>query len=174
MKIPQNLINHLNKNKVNHEVVEHKTVYTAYDTAQTLKIKMDQVVKNLLVKADKNIHLVVLTADKMLDLKKLQKLLKVKKIEIITEKMMPKFLKGKPGAFHPFASIYKFPIVAEQSFTKAKEALFPTGSFNHHLKLKIKDFLNLEKPQVGVFGVIKKFKKIKLPKIKKPKAKKKK
>lgn len=161
MKIPQNLLKHLQKNKVKHEVVEHKTVYTAYDTSQTLKTKLGNVVKGLLVKADKEFHLVLLTADKMLDLKKLAKLLKVKKIEIVSEKIMPKVFKGKPGAFHAFASLYKLPVVVEKGVLKLKEAVFPSASFNHSIKLKVKDFLNLEKPKIGIFGIIKKIKKAK-------------
>lgn len=167
MKIPQNLLNHLQKNKVKHDVVEHKTVYTAYDTSQTLKTKLGNVVKGLLVKADKDYRLILLTADKMLDLPKLKKILKVKKIEFVSEKSMPKIFKGKPGAFHAFGSLYKLPVIAEKGLTKLKEAVFPSASFNHSLKVKIKDFLNLEKPQIGVFGVIKKFKLSKIKKLKK-------
>lgn len=170
MKIPQNLLNHLKKNKVKHEVIEHKTVYTAYDTSQTLKTKLGNVVKGLLIKADKEFQLILLTADKMLDLKKLKKFLKVKKVEIVSEKMMPKIFKGKPGAFHVFGSLYKLPVIAEKGITRLKEAVFPSASFNHSLKVKIKDFLNLEKPQVGIFGVAKKFK---APKLKKSGKKKK-
>ncbi len=161
MKIPQNLLKHLQKNKVKHEVVEHKTVYTAYDTSQTLKTKLGNVVKGLLVKADKEFHLILLTADKMLDLKKLAKFLKVKKVEIVSEKLMPKVFKGKPGVFHAFASLYKLPVVVEKSVLKLKEAIFPSASFNHNLKMKVRDFLNLEKPKVGIFGIIKKIKKAK-------------
>lgn len=175
MKIPQNLLNHLKKNKVKHEVIEHKTVYTAYDTSQTLKTKLGQVVKGLLVKADKNIHLILLTADRMLDFKKLAKILGVKKIEIVSEKLMPKLIKAKPGAFHAFASLYKIPLVVEKNLAKLKEAIFPSGSFNHHLKLKVKDFLNLEKPKTtGIFSLVKKFKIKTLSRMAKPRGKKKK
>jgi len=159
MKIPQNLLNHLKKNKVKHEVVEHKTVYTAYDTSQTLKTKLGNVVKGLLVKADKDFHLILLTADKMLDLSKLKKFLKAKKVEIVSEKAMSKIFKGKPGAFHTFGSLYKLPITVEKGVVKLKEAVFPSASFNHSLRVKVKDFLNLEKPKIGIFGIIRKFKK---------------
>jgi len=161
MKIPQKLLDYLKKNKVKHEMIEHKTVYTAYDTSQTLKTKLGNVVKGLLIKADKEFQLVLLTADKMLDLKKLAKFLKVKKVEIVPEKLMPKIFKGKPGVFHAFASLYKLPVVVEKGVLKLKEAVFPSASFNQSLRMRVKDFLNLEKPRVGIFGVLKKIKKAK-------------
>lgn len=176
MKIPAKLISYLQKNKVKHDVLEHRTTFTGYDTSQTLKAKLGEVVKGLIIVADKEIHLVLIQADKMLDFKKLAKLLKVKKVEIIKEKAMTKLLKQKkPGALHSFASEYKIPLVVESNLTKLKEAIFPTGSFNHHLKLKVKDFLNLEQPQnVGSFSIVKKACPRPRPGIKKPAAKKKK
>jgi prolyl-tRNA editing enzyme YbaK/EbsC (Cys-tRNA(Pro) deacylase) len=169
MKISAKLLSHLQKNKVKHDVLEHRTTFTGYDTSQTLRAKLGEVVKGLLVKADKEIHLVLIQADKMLDLKKLAKLLQAKKVEIIKENAMTKLLKKKkPGALHGFASLYKLPLIVENNITKLKEAIFPTGSFNHHLKLKVKDFLNLEQPQkVGSFSMVKKAKKLKPAKKKK-------
>jgi len=168
----------LQKNNVDHELVDHRKTFTGYDTSQTLGAKAATVVKGLLIKADQEIHLVLLQADKMLDLKKLAKLLKAKKITILKEKEMMKVLKlKKPGALHSFGSLYKFPLVVDSGLAKLKEALFPSDSFNHHLKLKVKDFLGLEEPKAtGLFSVVKKFKtpKAKKATIKKATAKKKK
>lgn len=150
------LINHLEKNKIKHEVLPHKTVYTAYDKAQTLNVKLSQIVKTLLIKAEKNHHLVLLSADKMLDFKKLAKILKVKKIEIIGEKGMLKLLKMKKEALHTFGSLHQLPIIVDKGLTKIKEAVFPSASFVASIKMKVKDYLNLEKPAVGDIGAAKK------------------
>lgn len=42
--IPAKIKKFLEKNKIKHEVLKHRTVYTAYDMAQTLKKKLSEVV----------------------------------------------------------------------------------------------------------------------------------
>ena len=170
MTIAKKLIDHLNR--TDHEIISHKKVFTAYDAAATLKVKLEQVVKVLLVKIDKNYVLALLPASQNLDFKKLAKILKVSssKVSIPKEKVMTQQFKVKPGAISAFGSIYKVPVVLEKSLSKAKEAIFPSGSFMESIKMKVKDFINLEQPQLAVFGAVKKFKvKRKKSKIKKKK-----
>jgi len=170
MTISKKLIDHLNKTK--HEIIGHKKVFTAYDAAATLKVKLEQVVKVLLVKIDKKYVLALLAASQNLDFKKLAKIFKVSsnKVSIPKEKVMTQQFKVKPGAISAFGSIYKVPVVLEKSLNKVKEAIFPSGSFTESIRMKVVDFINLEQPQVMVFGAAKKFKvKSKKSKIKKKK-----
>ncbi len=78
--IPKKIIKYLDKQNVKYELVEHKKVYTAYDAAQTLKVKLDSIGKALLVKfnkpfmsGNKPYAVVLLGADKNLDLVKFKK-----------------------------------------------------------------------------------------------------
>lgn len=161
MTIPSKVSNKLEQEKIKHEVVEHKKVFTAFDAAATLKTKLNQVAKVLLVQVKKDFHLAVLSADKNLDFKKLAKLLKVKagEVKLPKEKVMSEKFKVKAGAITAFGSLHKVPVVIEKSLSKMKEAIFPSGSFTESLKLKISDYLKLEKPTVGIFGAVKKIKK---------------
>jgi len=161
MSTNKKLINHLNQNKIKHEIVPHKQVFTAYDKSQTLGVKLNQIVKALLIKAEKNHHLVLLSADKMLDLKKLAKILKAKKIEIIGEKGMQKLLKMKKEALHTFGTLHHLPVIIDKGLAKIKEAIFPSTSFMESVKMKVKDYLNLEKPVVSDIGAVKKAPKLK-------------
>jgi Ala-tRNA(Pro) deacylase len=176
MTISPKITNKLNEAKVKHEIVEHKKVFTAYDAAATLKVKLEQVIKPLLVKADKEYHLVLLPAHKNLDFKKLAKILKIhhSKVQLPKEKVMTEKFKVKPGAISAFGSIHKLPVIVEKDILKIKEAIFPTGSFVESLKMKVKDFMEMEKPTIGIFGIVKKIKKAKpVKKIKSNKASKK-
>ncbi len=62
MKIASKIIKFLDENKIKYKIVNHKTVYTAYDVAVTMKKKLGEVAKTLLVLADKNYFLVVVPA----------------------------------------------------------------------------------------------------------------
>lgn len=153
MAIPKKILNYLEKNKIKFEKIAHKTVYTAYDLAQTLKEKLSRIAKTLIVKTEKGYALIVLPADRLADLKKLKKLLSVKKIEIVKEKVMKDFFKIKPGTITPFAKLHKkVPLYLDKTLLKAKEILVSAGSYTDSLRLKVKDFLNLEKPNKGDFG----------------------
>jgi Ala-tRNA(Pro) deacylase len=169
MAIPKTLINYLQKSKINFELVTHKTVFTAFDLARTLRVDFKEVAKTLVVKGDNNYFIVVLSAAQMLDFGGLKKLLKVKKIEIAREKVMETVFKIPMGTITPFAAFYKVQLCLEKGLLKMKKIVVGGGSYNDAIKVKPADLVKLEKPIVGTFGVKAK---IKLPKVSKKKAKK--
>ena len=161
MPLPKKLQSFLEKSKIKINPVEHKTVYTAYDLAQTLKVKLNQIAKTVVLKVDpaveengfKHKHiLAVLGAHQNLDLVKLKKILKVKKIDLDRENAMAKLFKIKPGAITPFAAFHKVPVVIDKGLFKAKELLAGTGSFTDSIKLTAKDLIKAGGKAVGVFG----------------------
>lgn len=152
MAIAKSLEKYLNNAKVKYSVIPHKTVFTVYDLAQTLKLKLDQVVKTLLVKVDQKYMLIVMPAHFRLDFGKLKKLLKAKKVDIAKEKDMQTKFNTKPGAMTPFGSLHKVEVVADKSLSKVKEALFSAGSFTDSVRMKLKDYIKLVEPTLGDIG----------------------
>lgn len=153
MKIPKKVLNFLDKNKIKYNLLKHRTVYTAYDTAQTLRRKLNEITKTLLVKVDKNYLLVVLPAQLKLDFAKLKKFLKAKKVELPKENVMKKLLKITPGAITPFGQLYKnLPVYFDASLTRAKKLIVQAGSFTESLEMKAKDFLKASGGTKGNFG----------------------
>ena len=164
MAIPKQIKNYLDKKGAKFVIVTHKKVYTAYDAAQTLKKKLDEIVKNLLVKTNKGFVLVLLPASKRVDLNKLKKLMNakgmgVKKVEIPKEGTMVRVFKVKPGALGAFGSVHELEVYMDKNLQKVKKAIFPTGSFTDSVEMAMKEFEKLEKPVVGMFTEAKKFKK---------------
>lgn len=142
--IPKKILSHLDKNKIKYGIIKHKTVYTAYDLAQTLVKKMNEIAKTLIVKVDKGYVLVVLPAHLRVDLGKVKKLLKAKSVELAPEKVMEKVFKVKPGAITPFGSLHKAEVLIDKALLKTKEAIVSAGSFTDSLRLKVKDLQKLE------------------------------
>ena len=153
------IILHLGKQHVKFEVVKHRKVYTAYDLAQTAGEKLENVAKTLLVKVelpslkkkDERYYTVVVPASYYVELGKLKKLLKAKKIELVFEKGMKK-LGIEPGALTPFGSLRGFGTVVDKALLKSKSALVGAESFTEHLRMKMKDFVKAENPILGAFG----------------------
>lgn len=152
MPVSKKLINYLQKNKVKYEIVHHRTVYTAYDLSQTLKVKPDIVGKTLLLKVDKNYGLAVLPASKNIDLKKFKKVFKVKEIKIVKENLIKKILKIKPGTQTPFGTLYKLPVYLDKSLIRQKKIIVCGGSYNEAIKISVKSLIKLENPKIGVFS----------------------
>lgn len=179
-KLSLKLKAYLEKAGVSHDILEHRTVYTAFDVAATMKKKLSEVAKTLFVKADQDYFLVLLPADNNIDFKKLGACIgmqtgkKIKVVKIPGEAIMADLLKIKAGALSAFGGFHKLPVIVDKGLVKAKKAVFSSGSFNHSVLMAVKDFVSLEKAGLGSFGVKKKIKIVKLKAVKKAvKAKKK-
>ncbi len=175
-KFPAKVAKYLEKAGVNHKILEHRTVYTAFDAATTMKKKMGEIAKSLLIKADKDYFLVLLPADYNLDFKKLGTCIgmqtgqKVKVVKIPGEKVMEELLKIKAGVMSAFGGLHKLPVIMDKGLVKVKKAVFSSGSFNHSVEMAVKDFVKLENAVLGSFGVKKKVKVVKAESVKKKKS----
>lgn len=172
MPIPPKVKKYLEQTKIKYKPIAHKTVYTAYDAAQTMKAKLNEIPKVLHVVADKKRHiLVIVPASYNVDLAKLKKALRARKVEVATEKAMQKAFKIKAGALTAFGGLYKdADVFVDKAFTRARRVLASAGTLTDSLEIKTKDFLKATQGQVGQFGKPKKFKAPKKAKkvVKKP------
>ncbi len=178
MPIPAKVKKYLDSKGVDYEELAHKTVYTAYDAAQTLKKQLKEIAKTILVEADKTHALVVLPADKKIDMEKLKKALGAKKISIPNEKVMIKVLKIKPGTLSSFGRLHDLEVVVDKAMLGVKKAVVSTGSFTDSVFIKVKDFVQSEEARLanvamsGGYKIPKKMKK-QMKKVKSAVAKKK-
>ena len=177
MAMLKSLQNLLEKNGVKHEVIEHRTVYTALDNAETQHIKPQEVVKTLIMKINsKKYVLALISANKNLDKKKLlkevNKWLKteeekaVKTVEFAKEAWMKKNIKGKIGATVPFGSLEKMTTFIDKSLLKNKNLIINTGDYSRSIKLATKKFIELENAVKGMFSEAKPKKSKAKPKVK--------
>lgn len=167
-KLPAKLVKYLENHGVDHDILEHRVVFTAIDAANTLKREMDKIAKSLLVKADKDYYLVILPADHNLDFEKVKKFVgklkskDVKTVKIPGEKIVENALKVKAGTLSAFGNLHKVPVIMDKKFEKVKKAVFSSGSLNHSVEMGVKDFIKMEEALLGSFGVKKKIKKQKV------------
>lgn len=167
MAILKELQKLLDKNKIKHEVINHRTVFTALDSAKTQHINPKEVVKTLVLKIDAKRHILALIpANKNLDKKKLfkevNKFLKkegenaAKTIEFAKERWMKKNLKGRVGATVPLGSINDMKAFIDRSLLKNKNLIINTGDYEKSVKLATKKFIEMENMIRGGFSQAKK------------------
>ncbi|HPA25878.1 MAG TPA: YbaK/EbsC family protein [bacterium] len=161
----------LDESKLKYEVIKHRKVFTAYDAAATLKVKLNTIAKSLLVKMNKPLEhgqkpyaIAIVPADKNIDLKRLAKVMTTKevritKVEIPKESAMKVHFKVKPGTMSAFGSMYKIAVFVDK--TLKGTVLFSSGEFSESVKMNVADFIKLESAKSGNFSVAKKIKKLK-------------
>lgn len=153
MSLPANVKKYLDASGVKYEELTHRTVYTAYDAAQTLKRELRDIAKNLLVQADRTFALVVVPADKRIDLVKLKKALGAKKVTISNEKIMVKVLKIKPGAVSSFGKLHRLELLVDKALLKSKKIVLSTGSYTDSVLMGVKDYIKLEEARVATIAM---------------------
>ena len=85
-------------------------------------------------------------------LKKLQKALGVKKISMPKENIIIKVFKIKPGAITAFGKLHKVETVVDKSLLKTKDVILQAGSFTDSVRMKVKDFIELEEARLESFA----------------------
>lgn len=144
MAVCKKLINFLEKNKVEYKILRHKTVYTAFDKSKTLKVDPKIVGKTLIIKGDKDLKVVLISANKNLDLKKFKKFGKFKKVELVSEKLIKQKFKGaKVGAIPPFGNLWKIETFVDRSLLREKEIILNGGDYNFSISLKANELKKL-------------------------------
>lgn len=152
MAIPKKTKSYLDKKMAKYDELTHKTVYTAYDVAQTLRKELKEIAKNLLVATDKAYIIAVVPAHMRIDLGKLKKALKAKKVSIPKEKVMVKVFKVKPGTMTAFGGLHKVEVWADKSLLKVKDVILSAGTFTDSIRMKTKDFIELEQAKLASFA----------------------
>lgn len=163
MQISKKLLKFLTENKIKYKLVEHRTVYTALDKANTLKVPAKTIGKALVIRLGKDYALVLLGGDKILDVSKFRK--QVSKwarergekppgvIEFVKESWMKKNLKGtKVGAIPPFGQIWKMPTFVDKSLMREKEIVVNAGEYKISLKILPAGFKKLEDIVIADFS----------------------
>lgn len=166
MAISKKITKYLDDNKYKYEVIEHRTTYTAWDTSQTEKVKPQEVAKSLVMKADGDYLVAVISANRNLDKQKLLKVVNVnrkkageknyKKIDFAKEVWMKKNLIGKVGAVPAFAGLLKLPIYVDSLILKNKKIFIGSGEYTNSFRINTSQYLKIEMSIKGVFSKSKK------------------
>ncbi|NMB48608.1 YbaK/EbsC family protein [Candidatus Kuenenbacteria bacterium] len=154
------LIKYLNDNKVKYQLLEHRTVYTAYDVAATMHVKLGEIAKSLLVKFNKPFEdgrkpyaLAVVGADKNIDLKKLSKVVSDWAVKLNRELRARKPEKGKKPVIDIYNKIAKTDLPKEKDMKdKFKVGAGAMSAFGSFYKLPVFMDKGFSKKEKAIFS----------------------
>ncbi len=144
--ISKKLLTFLDKNDISYEAHEHRKVFTAYDTAATLHIPLEMVIKALCVNTKKGFIFVLVPANRRIDLKKVARICGVSKVSLPTEKEIAKKLPltSRNVPLLPLGFFYSCETLIEKSLLTLKKAYLGSGDFKYSLLIQPKALMILE------------------------------
>lgn len=154
MAISPKLKNYLEQEKVGFEVLPHPLVYTASETAGTQHIPGKQMVKVVIVKSGETFLMCLLTAVQFVDFDKVGACTGLPELQLAKEQEIVKIFPDYPlGAEPPFGHLYGLKVIMDRQVETNHDITFNAGTHTDIIKMKLKDFLVLEKPTIGDIGV---------------------
>jgi len=152
--IPEEVIDYLQRNEVPFKRRPHARAITAQELAASLQITGYSVAKSVMVEADGQKWIAVLPASENVSLPLLGEILNARNVRLLTENEFASlFGQCEVGSEPPFGRLYRLPVVMDSSLSKASWVIFRAGSHRESLEMAYSDFMALEKPRVGSFGV---------------------
>jgi len=156
--IPSSIIDYLDKNRVPFKRRPHAHAIGAQELAASLHVTGYSVAKSVILDADGTRWIAVLPASETVNLPRLAEILNAQNVRLLTEaEFAPLFRDCELGAEPPFGRLYGLPVVIDSSFARAAGIVLRAGSHRESLEIAYADFLALEKPRIGAFGVLPSF-----------------
>ncbi len=152
MSVSEKLVHFLEDQHVPFVTIPHARAYTAQEIAASVHIPGQEVAKTVIVKGDRKLFMAVVPATRRIELVLLKKALGVKRIRLATEaEFEGVFPECEVGAMPPFGTLYRIPVIVDESLKKDREIVFNAGSHTETVKMAFDEFVELVKPLFASF-----------------------
>jgi len=153
IKIPKQLIDCLNENKVTYEILHHPEAVTAQRVAQAEHVKGRHHAKVVMVKAGEQHLMMVLPADHQIDLEKVEKAIGQAASLDTEEEFKSLFPDCAVGAMPPFGNLYGVPTYVDKSLSQEDYIVCEAGTHTDAVRLSYRDYEKIVKPRVDDLAV---------------------
>ncbi|MBI4226418.1 aspartate--tRNA(Asn) ligase [Candidatus Roizmanbacteria bacterium] len=136
-----------------YEVMKHKPVYTSEDAAKVRGTELKQGAKALIMFADKKPVMLVLPADRKVDMKKFKSEYKIGDLRMATVEEVRKVTGVEIGAVPPFGNIFETPLYVDSKLGENERISFNAGEHTRSIVMEYKDFEKVAKPIIGDFSI---------------------
>ncbi len=133
---------------VDYEVFEHAPANTSKEADELTGRSPKEGGKSLLLKANDQFVLFVVSGANRLDNKKARKILGTRKIRFASPYEVEEIMHVKIGACYPFGSLIDKPIYVDATLADSEYINFSPGVNDKHIRMKWKDYVRVTKPKV--------------------------
>jgi len=153
MECLERMEGYLRENGVPFEVLRHTEAYTMPEVAAALHVPGEQVAKVVMVKADGEMAMLVVSAVHRLDFARVRAVIGAEEVSLAKEEEFADlFPDCAVGAMPPFGNLYNVPVYVDQALADEADIVFRVGTHQHTMKVAYTDFARLAEPKVGEFG----------------------
>ena len=139
----------LDNRGVRYVSIQHSKAFGASEVAESAHVKSRDFAKTVIVKIDHALAMVVLPANRRIELHDLGEWLACGHVRLATEAEFKDAFPGcELGAMPPFGNLYNMPVYVAASLTDEKEIAFNAGTHTEVIKLAYEDFEQLVQPLV--------------------------
>jgi Ala-tRNA(Pro) deacylase len=149
--VPLNsLRQYLDQKEIRYVVISHSLAYTAQGVAHASHISGQEIAKTVIVKVDGCLAMVVISASRLVDLRRLKEMTGSRQVELASETdFQNAFADCETGAMPPFGNLYDVPVYFDQDLTWDEEIAFNAGTHRELIKMRLEDYLRLVKPDIA-------------------------
>ena len=145
----------LDSNGITYEVSEHEPVYTSEQAAKVRKVELKTGVKALVLKTEEGSFVMgLIAANKRIDLKKLAKITRTKKLRLASPQEVLKTTGCEVGSVHPFGNLHRLPTYLDSSILENNMVNFNAGLHTVSIEMKAKDLVKAIRPVIEIFSKI--------------------
>ena len=145
MKLKQ----YLDNEGIKYVTIVHSPAYTAQEAAASAHIQRNVLAKTVIVELDDELAMVVVPANRRVELKELRELTGCERVKIASEDTFRKrFPDCEVGAMPPFGNLYGMEVFAAASLSDSPEIAFNAGTHTEVVKMEYRDFERMVHPRV--------------------------
>ena len=145
---------YLDQHGVAYTTHQHPPAYTAQEVAAEEHVSGNILAKPVLVRADNDYVMCVLSASYKLDMGKVAEVAKVHKVRLADENELAKvFPDVEVGAEPPFGSLYNLTTLVDEHLAEDEEIVFRAGTHRDTIRMKYADYASLVRPIVADLAV---------------------
>jgi nondiscriminating aspartyl-tRNA synthetase len=146
------LVNFLKEKSIEYKEITHEATKTSVESAAARGTTLKQGAKALLMFADNNPVLVVLSAAQKLDNGAFKKEFNFKDLRMATPEEVEKLSGVEIGAVPPFGNLFNTPVFVDHDFLQETNIAFNSGTHTSSIILKSADFVKLVSPKTGSYA----------------------
>jgi Ala-tRNA(Pro) deacylase len=143
----------LDQHGVKYVSIAHSPAFTAPEVAESAHIAGQDFAKTVIVNVDGEMTMVVLPANRKIDLADLREMLISERVELATEDEFEKrFPDCERGAMPPFGNLYGLPVYIAMELAGEKEIAFNAGTHREIITMRFDDYARVARPIVMDFA----------------------
>lgn len=146
-------INELLTNRhVPFEALHHSPAYTASRMAEVLHVPGEEVAKPVLLRTGRGYVLVVVPANRFVDLQRIREWMGNVPVEMASEDEMDQlFPNCERGAIPPFGSVYHVHTLVDEALAEDEKIVFQAETHDEAIRMSYHDYEIIEHPLRGDF-----------------------